>query len=217
MGVDVLSLVIYGASNSLIIAVAAAIISSVIGSSIGLVSGYYGGLLSEALMRAVDIFLVMPMILLAIVLAAIVGPGLWNVVFIIAITGWPSTARIVRSQILSIKERTFVERAKTIGCPGRTIVVKYILPRVSSLILTNTILLTSYAILAEAFLSFLGLGSYAITWGRIIFYAFSRGSAYAYWVIVPPGIAIAAAGLVFIMLGIGFEETFNIRVRRVVI
>ena len=153
-----LSLTIWGARVSLIVGLAATLITVVIGTSIGLVAGYYGGWRETGLMRLTDWFLVIPFLPLAIVLAVILKPSLYTVIFVIGITSWPSTARVIRAQVLTLKTRGYVERSRALGSRDYRLVTRHILPNVGPLIFANTVLIVAIAILTETTLSFLGLG-----------------------------------------------------------
>jgi peptide/nickel transport system permease protein len=217
-GRSVLSLTIWGAQVSLIVGLAATIITIVIGSVIGLVAGYYGGVRETALMRLTDWFLVIPFLPLAIVLAVILKPSLYTVIFVIGITTWPSTARVIRAQVLSLKTRAFVERARALGASDWHLVTRHILPNVGPLIFANTILIVAAAILTETTLSFLGLGpdpAVNISWGTILELAFGQGAAFAgyWWWIIPPGVAIILLVLAFTMIGYALDDILNPKLR----
>ena len=170
-GKDVLSMLIHGTRISLLIGFVAAIVAVGLGTFVGILSGFYGGIKGEILMRITDIILVLHTIPLLIVLAATLSPSIWNVALAIGVTGWTQTARIVRSQTLSLKEKKYVYRARTVGCLDLRILRRYILPGVLPLISAQLILSIDIAITAEAFLSFLGLGDLAqISWGSILFF-----------------------------------------------
>jgi peptide/nickel transport system permease protein len=217
VGRDVLSVVIWGASTSMLIGFLAGIVSVGVGVMVGLVAGYYRGVLSEVLMRITDIFLVIPWLPLIIILASILKPSIWNIIMVIGMTGWTSTARIIRSQVLSLKERPFVDRARAIGSGDLHVIRVHILPNVMPLIFANAVLMIAWAILTEATLSFLGLGDpVRPSWGLILHYAFTSGSitAGAYWYVIPPGLCIVAAVLGFASVGYALDEIFNPRLRR---
>lgn len=216
LGRDILSGIIIGSRVSLLVGFIATLISMVIGSIVGLMSGFYGKTIDAILMRVTDIFLVIPFLPLMIVLAALLGPSLWNIIFVIGITGWPATARVVRSQVLSIKERQFILRIRALGASDSHIIVKHISPNVFSLIFANTILTIAVSILAEAVLSFLGLGDpLHISWGTMLHFAFESGAAGlgAYWYLLPPGIAIVMVVLGFTLMGYAFDEILNPKLR----
>ena len=176
-GKDVLSSFIFGSRVSLIVGFFAAFISIVIGGVIGIVAGFYGGRIENLLMRFTDTMLVIPDLPLIVVIVALTKPSLLNIIFVIGLLGWTTTARIVRSQTLAVKSRKFVLRARAIGAGNRHIVLNHILPLVMPLLVVNAILVISLAILNESTLSFLGLGDpTAISWGQMLNFAFGRGA-----------------------------------------
>ena len=215
VGKDIYSQLVVGAKVSLLIGFLAAGIAAVIGSTVGLVSGYYGGIVDNLLMRIVDIFMAVPSLPVMIVLAAILGPSIWNIIIIIAVLGWPSTARIVRSQVLSIKERPFVEAARCIGASDLSLMFSEIMPNVIPVVSAQTIMMVANAIYNESVLSFLGLGDpLHISWGMMLHYAFSSGvMTTAWWWSIPPGLAIALLVLGFAFLGSALNEVLNPRFR----
>jgi peptide/nickel transport system permease protein len=215
-GKDVFSAFLYGARVSLLVGFSASLISMLIGGSIGLIAGFYGGRVGNLLMRLTDIFLVIPDLPLMIVIVAMVGPSLWNIILVIGILGWTGTARIVRSQALSLKERQFVLRARAIGAGNFHILRRHIFPLVLPLMVTNTVLVISLSILNESTLSFLGLGDpTTLSWGGMLNFAFTRGaiSAGAWWALVAPGLGIVWVVLGCTLLGNALEEAFNPRLQ----
>lgn len=211
---DVLSTLIYGARVSLIVGFFASFISLVIGGLIGIVAGFYGGRVENSLMRLTDIILVIPDLPLMIILVAILGRSLSIIIVVIGVLGWTTTARVVRSQTLSVKERKFVLRVRAIGAGNMYIVRRHIFPLVFPLMVVNAVLVVSVAILNESTLSFLGLGDPTrLSWGQMLNFAFSRGamSAGAWWALVPPGLAIIWVVLGLTLLGNGLERVFNPR------
>jgi peptide/nickel transport system permease protein len=215
-GKDVLSSFLFGARVSLLVGFSASLISMLIGGSIGLVAGFYGGRIGNLLMRLTDIFLVIPDLPLMIVIVAMVGPSLLNIIVVIGILGWTGTARIVRSQALSLKERQFVLRARAIGAGNFHILRKHIFPLVLPLMVTNTVLVISLSILNESTLSFLGLGDpTTLSWGGMLNFAFTRGaiSTGAWWALVAPGLGIVWVVLGCTLLGNALEEAFNPRLQ----
>jgi len=211
-GKDVLSSLIYGARVSLMVGFFASFISLVIGGLVGLIAGFYGGQTDNVLMRITDILLVIPDLPLMIVLIALLGRGLWILILVIGILGWTGTARVVRAQTLSVRERKFVQRARAIGAGNFYIVRRHIFPLVFPLMVVNAVLVISAAILNESTLAFLGLGDPTrLSWGQMLNFAFRRGamSAGAWWALVPPGFAIIWVVLGLTLLGNGLERIFN--------
>ncbi|WP_145407525.1 ABC transporter permease [Paenibacillus xylanexedens] len=192
LGRDVLSRLLYGGRLSLWISIIAVAISGVLGSIIGIVAGYFGGKTDAILMRLADIQMSIPSMLLAIVMVAVLGSGLTNIVIVLAVTGWVTFARVVRSQVLSLKELEYVEAAKAMGVPSISIMAKHILPNTLYTIATQAALQMSHMILLAAALSFLGLGIDVSTpsWGGMV----NDGKSYissAWWLSTIPGLAIA--------------------------
>jgi oligopeptide/dipeptide ABC transporter ATP-binding protein len=216
-GKDVLSALIYGARVSLLVGFSAATIALLIGSVVGLVAGYRGGRIGSSLMRFTDFFLVVPDLALQIVIVAIAGQSLTNIIIVIGALGWTTTARLVRSQTLSVRERKFVLRARAIGAGDGHILRRHILPQVLPLMLANMVLVISLAILSESTLAFIGLGDpTVISWGQMLNFAFDRGavSAGAWWALLTPGFAIVWVVLGTTLLGTALEETLNPRLKR---
>jgi len=217
LGRDVLALVATGARTSLLIGITASLISVIVGTVIGVSAGYYGGWIDEILMRITDIFLVLPWLVLMLTLAALLGPSLFNIIVVIGLTGWTGTARIVRSQTLSIKERPFVERSVALGAGDLYIIWHHILPNVFSLIFANTVLVIAVTILSETSLSFLGMGDpLRVSWGSMLYHAFDSGAAAlgAHWYLLPPGICVVVAVMAFTFVGQALDEVLNPRVKR---
>jgi len=215
-GSDVLSQVLVGARVSIVVGFAAAIISAVLGSAVGLASGYFGGWTDRILDALENWFLVIPTLPLMIVLARLLDPSLGVLIVVIGLTSWAGTGRIVRAQVLTLRERAFVERARALGAKDRYIIKTHILPNTLPLIFANTVLIVAVAILSEAALSFLGLGDPTrISWGSMLENAFSSGapSAEAWWYVIPPGLCITTLVLSVAMIGYLFEEHINPRLR----
>jgi peptide/nickel transport system permease protein len=214
-GKDVLSQLIYGARVSLTVGFVAAFMAMFIGTSVGLVSGYYGGRIGNALMRLVDFMLVIPDLPLMIVLISMWGRGLWKIILVIGLLGWTYCARLVRSQVLSIKERQFVLRSKALGANNFRTIMRHILPQVLPIILAQTVLSVSGAIISESSLSFLGLGDpMLISWGMMLNFAFERAiSRMAWWFLLPPGFAIVWVSVGLVLVGSTLEEIVNPRLK----
>ena len=217
-GRSVLSLIVVGTRVSLLVGLAATIGAVVVGATVGVVAGYYGGTRIDTVLSALtDWFLVIPWLVLAIVLAAILGPTLLNVIVVIAITSWALTARIVRAQTLSVREQLYVERARALGAGDLSIMTRHILPNVFAVVFAQAVLTVAVAILSETTLAILGLGDpTATSWGRVIEEAFNAGAmANGYWWwIVPPGVCVVLVTLAFTMCGYAIEEILNPRLRR---
>lgn len=216
-GQDIYSMTLYGARASLYVGLVATAISALMGAAIGLAAGYFGKIADEALMRATDFFLVLPWFPLMIVMMAILGREFIYIIVVIGITSWPSTARIVRSQVLTVKERQFIERARAIGAGDGHIISKHIMPNVMPLIFANTVLLISLAIFSESFLDFFGLGDpTVISWGTMLEGAYAYGAFYkgAWWYILPPGLCILGMVLSFSLVGYALDDVLNPKLRR---
>lgn len=213
-GRDVLTNFIFGARVSLIVGFFASFISVFIGGTIGISAGFFGGKVENILMRMTDIMLVIPDLPLAVVLVALTRPSLMNIIFVIGILGWTGTSRLVRSQTLAVKERKFVLRARAIGAGNIHIIRHHIFPLVLPLMVANTVLVISLAILEESTLSFLGLSDpTTLSWGQMLNFAFTRGgvSAGAWWALLVPGFGIVWVVLGLTLLGHGLEQIFNPR------
>jgi len=216
LGRDVYRQVLAGARISLLVGLVATAISMLVGSLIGLVSGYAASKLDVVMMRFTDFFLVIPTLPLVIALAAIFGQSLGIIILVIGLTGWPGTARIVRSQVLSLRERQFVARIRSFGASGLRIVGVHILPNVLPLIFANTVLVIAGSILSEATLAFLGLGDpVRVSWGTMLHFAFVTGATGrgAWWYFLPPGIGIVVVVLAFTLIGHTLDRILNPRLR----
>jgi peptide/nickel transport system permease protein len=216
-GQDVYSMTLYGARASLIVGLVATAISVILGTLIGLGAGYFGKITDEVLMRVTDFFLVLPWFPLMIVMMAILGQKFIWVVVVIGITSWPSTARVVRSQVLTVKERQFIVRAQAVGASDSHIIRTHILPNVLPLIFANTVLLIAIAIFSESFLDFFGLGDPSvISWGSMLESAYQQGAFKAgYWAwIGAPGLAIVSMVLAFSLVGYAVDDVLNPKLRR---
>jgi peptide/nickel transport system permease protein len=217
-GEDIWSQFVYGARLSLIVGITATLIGISLGLLVGLLAGYLGKLVDEVLMRFTDMMLVIPQLPLLIVLVAVLGQSLFNIILVLGFLGWPGFARLIRSQVLSLRERPFIEAAKASGAGTGYITARHIFPNIVSLTYVNLALYVPAAIVGEAALSFLGLGDTSvITWGRMLeFFAESGGSTtnILWWWIFPPGLGIALLSLSFILLGFAMDEIFNPKLRR---
>lgn len=216
-GFDILVILVYGSQISLLVGFSSAAVAMVLGTAVGLTGGFYGRQIDQILARATDFFLVIPWLPFVIVLSVILGPSLSTTIIAISIVSWATTARIVRSQVLSLRERLFVERARAIGAGDGHVLWKHILPNVLPLIFAQAVLTISTAIFTEAFLSFFGLGPVgSISWGTMIedswiSLALLRGM---WWYFGPPGVFITLVVLGFSLLSYGLEETLNPRLKK---
>lgn len=216
-GVDIFSELLEGARTSIIIGIFSAVIASLLGTVVGLYAGYVGGWKDELVMRLNDVVLSIPWLVLMIVTAALLGKiNLLGVILIIGLTGWSMTARMVRAQVLSIREKEFVERAKSIGASDMAIIRRHIFPNTFPIVFANTILTVAMAILSEATLSYLKLRpADAVTWGKMLSYA-SESSAFQIglweWIMIP-GLLIVGLVLAFTLLGYALDEVLNPKLR----
>jgi len=216
LGQDVFRQFLVGGRISLYVGVFATLIAIVLGAGLGLISGYYAGWRDTVLMRITDFFLVLPTRPLIIVLAALFGQNLVITSLVIGLTSWPQTARIIRSQVLSLRERPLVQRIRSLGAKDSRIMFAHVLPNVTPLIFANLALVLSGSILAQAALAFLGLGDpVQISWGTMLHNAFNAGamSAGAWWYFIPPGVGIVAMTLGFALVGNSMERVLNPRLK----
>jgi len=215
-GIDMITLLMYGARTSLLVGFAATLVAGVLGGGIGVLSGYFGGATDVVLMRITDYFLVIPDVPFMIVVAALWGPSLTHIILVIGLLLWTTTARIIRSQVKSVKERVYVKRARSLGAGNTRIIVRHVLPQVAPILVANVVLTIAVAIFDETALSFLGLGDPSkISWGKIIENAFLRTaiSSGAWWAIVPAGICVALVIMGCTLVGQAIEDALNPRLK----
>ncbi|KIH96877.1 ABC transporter permease [Streptomonospora alba] len=215
-GRSVLDLVVWGARISLTVGFLAAFASVALGTLIGVVAGHYGGWPGNVLMRVTDWFAVLPALVMAVALAAVMSRSTLTIIIAIGVTAWPTTARVVRAQTLAVEARPFIERARALGGGHAHVMLRHVLPNVMPVVLAQTTLLVAEAILMEATLAFLGLGDAGtISWGGIIEEARNAGavSSGIWWYMIPPGVAIAVVALSFTMCGRALEGVLNPRQR----
>jgi peptide/nickel transport system permease protein len=229
LGRSMLNLTVHGARISMVIGLLATVITVFLGGVVGVVSGFVGGRTDGILMRITDFFLVLPTFVLALILAPIIadviGVGssilgirttLFVIVIVVGITSWSSTARIIRSQTLSLKERPFVDRARVVGAGSGHIMARHILPNVVNLIVANAVLVFAGAVLTETTLSFVGLGDpFQPSWGQLLNAAEEVGAPGlgAWWMFVPPGVCIVLVVFAFTLLGSALDDILNPRRR----
>ncbi len=215
-GGDILSLLMWGARISLTVGFAASMVAILVGGTVGVAAGFFGGATDTILMRITDYFLAIPDVPLMIVVAAIWGPSLMHIVLVIGLLLWTSTARIVRAQVKSVRERVYVKRARALGAGNARIIFRHVLPQVAPLLVANTVLTIAVAIFDETALAFLGLSDPSkISWGKMIKNATESAaiSAGAWWTIVPPGICVALVILACTLMGQALEDALNPRLR----
>jgi peptide/nickel transport system permease protein len=209
LGRDLLSAVVHGARTSMLVVVAVCAIASVIGIGVGALSGYRAGLVDDVVMRVTEIFQAVPRFFLALLVVALFGPGLDNLILVLGLTSWPLLARVVRAESLSMRQREFVEAARALGASSTRIVVRHLLPNVLPAALVVISLMASRVILLEASLSFLGLGDpNAMSWGYLANNA-QRFLRLAWWMSVFPGAAIALTVLGLNLVSDALNDVLN--------
>ena len=229
LGRDLLNLTIHGSRISMSIGLLATAITIIVGAVIGIVAGFLGGRTDNVLMRLTDFFLVLPTFVLAIILAPVIldviGTGaeffgiratLLVIVVVIGVTSWATTARIIRSQTLSIRERMFVDRARVIGAGPGHIMRRHIFPNVVNLIVAQAVITFALAVFTETTLSFIGLGDpFAPSWGQILNAAQSAGAPglEAWWYIAPPAVCVVLVVLAFTLVGNALDDILNPKTR----
>ncbi|MHA1963461.1 MAG: ABC transporter permease subunit [Candidatus Thorarchaeota archaeon] len=216
LGHDLFSGIIIGTRITLMIGLLATVVAITIGTTIGLVAGFYGGRIDALLMRFTDMFFVIPAFVLMIIVAAVVGPSLETMLIVIGIFSWATTARIVRGQVLSIKERGYIERIRSVGGGNFYIMTRHVLPAVVPLIIVQTALTVMNSIFFEISLDFVGLGDPSIvSWGSLLFLAYNMGISIGMdWLVMAPGIAIVILLVGISFLAFGLDEVTNPRLRR---
>lgn len=218
IGQDIFSELVYGTRISLLMGVVSALVATFVGAAIGITAGYFGGRVDAILMRIVDIALTIPMLPLQIVLAAFLGSSYWNIILVIGLLSWASPARVVRSQVLTVKNRGYIQAVQCLGGKPFYIMTRHVLPQTISIIISQFILLSSRAILMETSLSFLGLGDVTQkSWGIILYYAQAKSAFLTnrwVWWILPPGLLITLLVIAFTYVGNALEDVINPRLRK---
>jgi len=215
LGEDILSEIIYGGRVSITVGLIVAFLSTGLGTLIGILAGYYMKTIDEVLMRTTDMVLILPALPLMIILAAYLGPSVRTVILVLTVTSWPSVARVVRSQTLSLRERPFVDSARVAGASDSRIIARILFPNLASIIAANAVLMVTTAVVGEAALDFIGLGDITVvSWGTMLYwaqsYALFNG---AWWWVVAPGVCIVLVGLAFVLISVSIENIFNPRLR----
>lgn len=209
LGRDVFSGILYGARTSILVGVIAAVISAVIGIIIGGLAGYLGGKVDMVVSEIINIFLMLPTFFLILIVVALFGSNLFNMMIIIGLTTWTSNAKLMRAQALSLRERTFIKAETTLGKSRPRILIEHVIPNGIFPIIANTTMNISQAILLESSLSFLGLGDpNLISWGQMVFH----GKSYltnGWWVSTFSGLAIVITVLAFYLIGDGLNNVLN--------
>lgn len=216
LGRSVLTVLIYGSRVPLVVGVAATVISMVIGTLVGIASGLLDGWVGALLFRLTEWFLVVPFLPLALVLATLLGGSLFSLIVVIGITGWASTALLIRSQTLSVRERPFIERARVLGAGRWHLMVRHVVPNVLPLVFANTTLTVAGSVLAETTLAFLGFGDPTkVSWGTMLNSAFDNGAVTlgAWWFLIPPGVCVVLVVLAFTLVGQALEDIVNPRLQ----
>lgn len=217
VGRDIFSRVIYGTRISLLVGLLASAMTIGLGTVIGLVSGYLGGSVDNLLMRVTDLFIILPALPLMLIMASMLGKGIMNIIIVISVIGWTATARMVRSQTLSLKERPFTEASRAIGSTDLHTIGRHIVPNVFPLVFANGMIAIVDAILSEAGLSFLGFGDPSSpSWGMVLYFADRAGATVNgyWWYIVPPGICIMLLVMGFALISYSTDQILNPRLRR---
>jgi ABC-type dipeptide/oligopeptide/nickel transport system permease subunit len=215
IGQDILSELIWGSRVSITVGIVAGFLSVLGGLVTGIAAGYFGGAADSAIMRVVDVVLVIPFLPLMILLGSFIGPSLGTLIIVISVTSWAAPARVIRAQTLSVKQDDYVHASRAIGARQGHIMLRHILPGVLPLCLAQFVAATSAAILTEAALSFLGLGDpLTKSWGTMLQFAQARGAFFTgswVWWVIPPGLCITVATLGFALLGFVLEEILDPR------
>lgn len=212
LGRDVFTRLLYGGRVSLGVALCATVIQLIIGVSLGCISGFYGKWVDNIIMRIVDVFMCFPFFVIAITIAALFGASVWNVIFIIGLLQWTGVARIVRAQILSLKQSEFVEAARAMGLNSFEIISRHLIPNVLSPIIVNATLNVATGILMEAGISFLGLGvkQPQPSWGNMLSAAQSmRVLQYEWWLWIPAGLLVFLSVLSINFVGDGLRDALD--------
>lgn len=216
MGRDVFSQMVIGSRIAVLVGVLSALCVAFIGTNVGLIAGYFGGKTERILMGLVDVMYGVPFLPFALILVSLLGPGVENVILAIVLITWRNSSRVIRSQVLSLKTRTFIEAVKLSGASHLRILYRHVAPNVIPVSLIYVSTSMAGAIMSESSISFLGLGDpMQVSWGRILYTCYQSQSMFiAPWWILPPGIAITLLVLSGYMMGRAFEEIANPKLRK---
>lgn len=208
---DVLSQLLLGSRIAMFVGLLGAFMVAIIGTTVGLVAGYYGGWVDEVIMRVVDILYGLPFIPFVIVLVTVFGATVWNIIFGVALLYWLSTARVIRSEVLTVRERPYVEAAEAAGASDFRIMTVHILPNVIPLSALYAAIAVGYSIVAQASVAFLGFGDPEVSsWGVMLQRAFvTQSFSEAWWWVIPPGLSITLVVTGAYLVGRGYEEVVN--------
>ncbi|TWD82151.1 peptide/nickel transport system permease protein [Kribbella amoyensis] len=214
-GRSILQLIWWGSRTSLLIGFLAALLSMVIGTVLGIAAGHFRGWIGAVIMRVTDWFLVLPSLVTALVLAAILGGSTATIIIAIGVTSWPSTARLIRAQTLAVEARPYIERSQALGGGHWHITTRHVLPNVAPLLLASTTLEVASAIVTESTLAFLGVSANKTSWGTMLRGSYDWGAATsgAWWYILVPGLCIVVVVLAFTLCGRALETVLNPRLR----
>lgn len=214
-GRDIFSQLVFGTRTAIIVSTISTLCMTIVGTNVGLVSAYYGGRADRVLMRITDLAFAVPFLPFAVILVALLQPSIWNIIFTISCLMWRSTARIIRSQVLSIKERTFIKAARVAGASDARIIYLHIFPNVLPLALLYVVFGVSWAVLSEASLAFLGFGDPdMVSWGQMLNHAYASASIRsAWWWTVPPGLCITLFVMAVFLIGREYERYANPKIR----
>lgn len=215
-GQDVLLQLVNGARTSLGVGLVVGILATVIGTLVGITSAYFGGLTDEGLSLTTNVFIILPGLPLLVALAAFLPPGVGTMIFVLTITGWAGTARVIRSQALSIRARDFVAAATVSGERPLSIMLREIMPNMASIVVGVFVGSVTYGIIAQAGLEFLGLGDLSsVSWGTMLYWAGNNAALLqgTWWTFLPPGLCIALVGFALALMNYGADEITNPRLR----
>jgi len=214
-GYDVFSQTIVSARTAIIVGLISAVMVVFVGANLGLIAGYYGGWIDEIIMRITDIAYGIPFLPMAIVLMTLLGRGVSNVIIVVVALFWRTTTRVIRAQVLTIKERPFIDAARVAGAGNLRIIYRHIAPNVLPMAFLYVALAVGWAVIAEASISFLGFGDPdSVSWGQMIHYVFAAQMfRQAWWWFLPPGLCIVLLVMATFWIGLAYEKVVNPRLK----